>query len=160
MVCPNLRWRARRGSIFWTWLAICVPSRWLIDSCITQLKAQGPSRTCNESKEEEKEGWEKPEVVVVVGTLVSSGTLRYVSVLISGSRFRVQSLVLVSGPAATRPVSLTISHSLASLSISLSGLSASMSRFLSVLVVVVGTLVSSGTLRYVSVLLSGLGIRI
>ena len=24
-----------------------------IDSCITQLKAQGPSRTCNESKEEE-----------------------------------------------------------------------------------------------------------
>jgi len=25
-----------------------------IDSCITQLKAQGPSRTCNESKEEEK----------------------------------------------------------------------------------------------------------
>ena len=27
----------------------------LIDSCITQLKDQGPSRTCNESKEEEKE---------------------------------------------------------------------------------------------------------
>jgi len=25
----------------------------LIDSCITQLKAQGPSRTCDESKEEE-----------------------------------------------------------------------------------------------------------
>ena len=25
----------------------------LIDSCITQLKAQGPSRTCHESKEEE-----------------------------------------------------------------------------------------------------------
>jgi len=24
----------------------------LIDSCITQVKAQGPSRTCNESKEE------------------------------------------------------------------------------------------------------------
>ena len=24
------------------------------DSCITQLKAQGPSRTCNESKEEEE----------------------------------------------------------------------------------------------------------
>ena len=24
----------------------------LIDSCITQLKAQGPSRTCHESKEE------------------------------------------------------------------------------------------------------------
>jgi hypothetical protein len=28
---------------------------WLIDSCITQLKAQGPSRTCSESKEEEEE---------------------------------------------------------------------------------------------------------
>ena len=27
----------------------------LIDFCITQLKAQGPSRTCNESKEEEEE---------------------------------------------------------------------------------------------------------
>ena len=27
----------------------------LIDSCITQLKAQGPSRTCDESKEEEEE---------------------------------------------------------------------------------------------------------
>ena len=26
----------------------------LIDSCITQLKAQGLPRTCNESKEEEK----------------------------------------------------------------------------------------------------------
>ena len=32
----------------------------LIDSCITQLKAQGPSKTCNGSKEEEEEGggWE------------------------------------------------------------------------------------------------------
>ena len=28
----------------------------LIDSCITQLKAQGPSRTCGENKEEEAEG--------------------------------------------------------------------------------------------------------
>ena len=27
----------------------------LIDFCITQLKAQGPSTTCNESKEEEEE---------------------------------------------------------------------------------------------------------
>ena len=31
----------------------------LIDSCITQLKAQGPSRTCNESKEDE-EGRRRP----------------------------------------------------------------------------------------------------
>ena len=30
----------------------CIPLLMLIDSCITQLKAQGPSRTCNESKEE------------------------------------------------------------------------------------------------------------
>ena len=29
----------------------------LIDSCITQLQAQGPSRTGNESKEEEEEGY-------------------------------------------------------------------------------------------------------
>ena len=29
----------------------------LMDSCITQLKAQGPSRTCNESKEEEEEAY-------------------------------------------------------------------------------------------------------
>ena len=28
----------------------------LIDSCITQLKVQGPSRTCNESNEKEEEG--------------------------------------------------------------------------------------------------------
>ena len=27
-----------------------------IDSCITQLKGQGPSRICNESNEEEEEG--------------------------------------------------------------------------------------------------------
>jgi hypothetical protein len=27
----------------------------LIDSCIIQLQAQGPSRTCNESQEEEEE---------------------------------------------------------------------------------------------------------
>ena len=30
----------------------------LRDSCITQLTAQGPSRTCNESKEEEEGGRE------------------------------------------------------------------------------------------------------
>jgi len=29
----------------------------LIDSCITQLMAHGPSRPCNESKDEEVEGW-------------------------------------------------------------------------------------------------------
>ena len=30
----------------------------LIDSCITQLKAQGPSRTCNESEEDTRLGRE------------------------------------------------------------------------------------------------------
>ena len=59
---------------FWPWLAPffrpkslkpfkLFPSRsaavnratFFIDSCITQLKAQGPSRTSNESKEEEEE---------------------------------------------------------------------------------------------------------
>jgi hypothetical protein len=33
----------------------------LIDSCVTQLKAQGPSRTCNESKEEEDDDVGHPE---------------------------------------------------------------------------------------------------
>ena len=32
----------------------------LIDSCITQLKAQGPSRTCNESKEDEEATTRQP----------------------------------------------------------------------------------------------------
>ena len=32
----------------------------LIDSCITQLKAQGPSRTSNESKEEEEKNLPYP----------------------------------------------------------------------------------------------------
>ena len=31
------------------------------DSCITQLKAQGPSRTCNDSKEEQEEEEEEDE---------------------------------------------------------------------------------------------------
>ena len=33
----------------------------LIDSCITQLKAQRPSRTCNEFKEEEKKYGAPPQ---------------------------------------------------------------------------------------------------
>ena len=35
--------------------ATCEDYLRLIDSCISDLKAQGPSRTCNESKEEEEE---------------------------------------------------------------------------------------------------------
>ena len=36
-------------------IAVHMTERLQTDSCITQLKAQGPSRTCNESKEEEEE---------------------------------------------------------------------------------------------------------
>ena len=43
----------------------------LVDSCITQLKAPGPSRTCNESKEEEEEDKHTEtlgaKVVVLIG---------------------------------------------------------------------------------------------
>jgi len=35
----------------------------LIDSCITQLKAQGPSRTCNDSKEEEEAKVRKHQLI-------------------------------------------------------------------------------------------------
>ena len=39
----------------------------LIDSCITQLKAQGPSMTCDESKEEKEEAEvDTPGVLVPV----------------------------------------------------------------------------------------------
>ena len=43
----------------------------LIDSCITQRKAQGPSRTCNESKEEEGAG--SHILVNLVGKLARRG---------------------------------------------------------------------------------------
>jgi len=42
-------------------VSVCCPSPVqgeglrLLDSCITQLKDQGPSRTCNESKKEEED---------------------------------------------------------------------------------------------------------
>jgi len=44
----------------------------LLDSCITQLKAQGPSRTCNESKEEEEaeESQHPPNTPRVFGGLI------------------------------------------------------------------------------------------
>jgi len=50
---------SRRNETWEAWLAPshvseARPTR-LIDSCITQLKAQGSSRTCNESEEEEEE---------------------------------------------------------------------------------------------------------
>jgi len=49
----------------------------LIDSCITQLKAQGPSRTCNESKEEEEEeGCRDHGVADLVGGVAVGHVLR------------------------------------------------------------------------------------
>jgi len=39
----------------------------LIDSCITQLKAEGPSGTCNESKEEEDTCTVVGQILVVRG---------------------------------------------------------------------------------------------
>ena len=60
----------------------------LIDSCITQLKAHGPSRTCNESKEE--------EVGSGVGgdlgqkhVLPASGSEAHVALPLLTSRFRI-----------------------------------------------------------------------
>ena len=44
----------------------------LIDSCITQRKAQGPSRTCNESKEQEGRGTQE-SCLVRVATAAEAG---------------------------------------------------------------------------------------
>jgi len=59
----------------------------LVDSCITNLKAQGPSRTCNESKEEDVDlvkpstlaivclfSWPKDATTAVHGYLESQNT--------------------------------------------------------------------------------------
>ena len=65
-------------------LLVPVPGSYLrlVDSFITQLKAQGPSRTCNESKEEEEE--EVPVSVAarpeMVTTEVASRSTSVVSV--------------------------------------------------------------------------------
>ena len=42
-----------------------------IDSCITQIKAQGPSRTCNEGKAEESEASTLNQVVAVAAVVAS-----------------------------------------------------------------------------------------
>jgi len=57
----------------------------LIDSCITQLKAQGISRTCNESKDEEDGEEEEEEDHRPVGVSVRNNRLR---ALIEGKRER------------------------------------------------------------------------
>jgi len=59
-----------------------------IDSCITQLNAQGPSRTCNESKEEdegEDEDGKLKRVEEEALALLQSGTLL---LLLLYSRYR------------------------------------------------------------------------
>ena len=33
-----------------------------LDSCITQLKAQGPPKTCNENEEEDEDTWASPKL--------------------------------------------------------------------------------------------------
>ena len=57
--------QARRGTEVGSFLR-------LIDSCITHLKDQGPSRTCNESKEEEED---------LAGECVCAGHARHVDAL-------------------------------------------------------------------------------
>ena len=52
----------------------------LIDSCITHLKAQGPSRTCNESKEEE-EGIRRRRCRVAFGAGEEESTLLFPQIL-------------------------------------------------------------------------------
>jgi len=64
-----------------------------IDSCITQLKAPGPSRACNESKEEE----EAVSLRCVNFGISVDGSSRYVRPGVSGFGFRVWSLGLEFG---------------------------------------------------------------
>ena len=53
----------------------------LIDSCITQLKAQGPSRPCHESKEEEEEEDYHPQLSSPDGAWASCTNARSVLLL-------------------------------------------------------------------------------
>ena len=53
----------------------------LIDSCITQLKAQIPSRTCNESKEEEGVGG-STELLELVGAVHGKARLFFFFIIL------------------------------------------------------------------------------
>ena len=72
----------------------------LIDFCITQLKAQGPSRTCNESKEEENcglpmgEPWHGRDAMLGVKCTVRVDTYARGEML----RYRGTSLIINSAP--------------------------------------------------------------
>jgi len=76
----------------------------LIDSCITQLKAQGPSRTCNESKEEE-EGFRrgKPRAPWEAARLRDSGEQHPLIQLAPAHRHQKHTHHLTT-PRAARPV--------------------------------------------------------
>jgi len=65
----------------------------LIDSCITQLKAQGPSRTCNESKEEEEDRRDNPRGVN--GGLIFRDTTYYYVPLYSGELENITLLYII-----------------------------------------------------------------
>ena len=56
----------------------------LIDSCINELKAQGPFRTCNESREEEE------DIKADQGRRKRVGSIARARSLLSGAGFRVQ----------------------------------------------------------------------
>ena len=57
-----------------------------IDSCITQLKAQGPSRTCNESKEEEEKEDSLGSTMPHRDSLAHSRTAHCFFTLVTGPR--------------------------------------------------------------------------
>ena len=48
----------------------------LIDSCIAQLKAQGPSRTCDECKEEEEENIRELRIAPIVSNRAETLAVR------------------------------------------------------------------------------------
>jgi len=73
----------------------------LIDSCITQLKAQGPSRPCHESKEEEEEEDYHPQLSSPDGAWASCTNAR--SVLLLTALEVTQGQILSQSPTdATR----------------------------------------------------------
>ena len=68
----------------------------LIDSCMTQLKAQGPSRTCNESKEEEEKIYPtrvaaSASASAAVNPVATNGTCKESRLHVEGERCVVSS---------------------------------------------------------------------
>jgi len=67
-----------------------------IDSCITQLKAQGPSRTCNESKEEEDLTWSQ-RMSGPTSCVFSPSQMRRTDAKVVGAKERYNSWFRVGG---------------------------------------------------------------